>query len=166
MKNILVISPENGESNTISGVLKDVVPGSRVTFAQSGIEGLENAKAGSWEMVLLGFGVEGMDRYEVCKMIKSDHTTKNIPVLMMTDAASDTKSYVLGLDAGADGFFQKPIDKSELTAQVNMVMRVNRLEREKAKLKQQLRQAQKMEAIGTLAGGIAHEFNNILFPII
>jgi DNA-binding response OmpR family regulator len=166
MKNILVISPENGASNTISGVLKDVVPGSRVTFAQSGIEGLENAKAGSWEMVLLDFGVEGMDRYEVCKMIKSDHTTKNIPVLMMTDAATDTKSYVLGLEAGADGFFQKPIDKSELTAQVNMVLRVNRLEREKAKLKRQLRQAQKMEAIGTLAGGIAHEFNNILFPII
>ncbi len=57
-------------------------------------------------------------------------------------------------------------DKECIIAVVRDVSMRKQAEEEKAKLEFQLRQAQKMEAIGTLAGGIAHDFNNILSPII
>jgi signal transduction histidine kinase len=166
MKKILVISNNNDDLNTISAFLEDLIPDCLVIPAQSGIEGIENTKAEFPEMVLLDLEIEGTDRHEVCRTLKSEENTKHIPILLITDIQADPKGYVKGLEAGATGFLGKPIDKAELAVQVDMVLRINALEKEKTELKKQLQQAQKMESIGTLAGGIAHEFNNILFPII
>ncbi len=166
IKTILVIDDKTEDLNNIKTLLKDVIPDCRVIAVRSGSEGIERAKTESPVAILLGICAPEMERHSVCKRLKSDENTQQIPVMMMMEAQSNSNSYVKGLEAGADVFLNKPINRADLNAQIRMVLRVDALEKEKTQLKKQRQQAQKMEAIGTLAGGIAHEFNNILFPII
>jgi len=70
----------------------------------------------------------GMDGFEVCKILKSDEATKHIPIIMLTAVRRETESLVKGLELGADAFFTKPIDKSELTAQVRAMLRIKKAE--------------------------------------
>ncbi|MBW1913023.1 MAG: PAS domain S-box protein, partial [Deltaproteobacteria bacterium] len=53
-----------------------------------------------------------------------------------------------------------------LVAVVKDITLIKKAEQEKAKLRAQLQHAQRMESIGTLAGGLAHNFNNLLMSII
>lgn len=166
MTKILVISNKEEDLTTISALLNDLVSNCLVITAQSGLEGIEKAKTEPPSTILLDIEMPEVDGYDICNRLKSDEKTKHIPIIMITEVKSDSISRVKGLEAGADTFLNKPFDEVELTAQINMALRIDKTEKEKILINDALQKARKMEAIGTLAGGIAHEFNNILFPII
>ena len=166
MTNILLISNKEDDLIFISGLLNRFVSDCPVITAQSGRQGLEKAKNESPGVILLEREVPEIDGYEVCNRLKSDENTIHIPIIMITEVKSDSISREQRIDAGVDGFLKKPFDEVELTALINMALRIHDSEKETVKLKNQLQKARKMQAMGTLAGGIAHEFNNMLFPII
>ena len=166
MTKILVISNKEEDLTTISALLNDLVSNCLVITAQSGLKGIEKAKTEPPSTILIDIEMPEVDGYEVCNRLKSDEKTKHIPIIMITDVKSDSISRVKGLEAGADTFLNKPFDEVELTAQINMALRIDKTEKEKILLNDTLKKARKMEVIGTLVGGIVHEFNNILFPII
>ena len=128
MKKILIIDDKKNNLTTIESVIKNHIPDCKVLSALTGPGGLKIAKEELPNTILLDIIMPEMDGYEVCKRLKKDNLTKHIPVLMLTAIATDKESRIKGLNGGADAFFSTPIDPAELSAQVNVMLRINECE--------------------------------------
>ena len=124
MPKILAIDDKYDNLITISELLQSLIPDCVVTTAQSGSEGIEKAKVEFPDIIILDIKMPVMDGYEVCKRLKSDEHITYIPIIMLTAARTDTASKIKGLDTGADVFLSKPIDTTELVAQVKVMLRI------------------------------------------
>ncbi len=115
------------------------------------------------DLVLLDVMMPGMDGFEVCRKIRAELRTKEVPIVMVT-ALGDQASRLTGFEAGADGYVTKPFDLAELRSRVRAITRLNRYRR-LMEADEQLLQTQRVENIGMLAAGIAHDFNNAIAPL-
>ncbi len=100
--------------------------GHAVSYAQNGGEALEMLSGEKPDLVLLDVVMPGMDGYEVCKRIKADEKTHDIPVIMLT-SKDETEDKIKGLNLGAVDYVTKPFDAGELVARVNTQLRVKEL---------------------------------------
>ncbi len=90
--------------------------------AATGEEGLEKAFAEVPDLVLLDLMLPGLDGFEVCKRLKGDKTTENIPIIMLTAKGEDV-DVVCGLELGADDYITKPMHPRVLIARIRAVLR-------------------------------------------
>jgi CheY-like chemotaxis protein len=104
--------------------LRDILEsrGYQVHAARNGPEGLEKARQKRPDLILLDVMMPQMDGYEVCRRLKEDSSTAQIPVLMLT-AKGQVKEKVKGLNIGADDYLPKPCDKEELEARIEALLR-------------------------------------------
>lgn len=75
------------------------------------------------DLVLLDVMMPGMDGYEVAAAIKGNEATKSIPIIMLT-ALDDRDARMRGLNAGAEDFLSKPVDRAELLVRVRNLLRL------------------------------------------
>ncbi len=124
MPKILAIDDKQDNLITLSAIFKTFLPECDLIIAQSGSEGIEKAKTVLPDTILLDIKMPKMDGYEVCRSLKEDEKTKNIPVILISAIRTDSKDLVKGLEAGADAYLAKPIDECVLIAQVNTALRL------------------------------------------
>lgn len=87
------------------------------------------------DLVLLDVMMPKMDGYEVCRAIRKNPSTSMIPIVMVT-ALDDRKARLKGVEAGADDFLTKPLDRVALQARVRTTLRLNRYRRQLEQRKQ------------------------------
>lgn len=98
-----------------------------VTGEYEGEPGIERALADQPDLILLDIGLPNVDGFEVCRRLKENPITRNIPIIFLTGTA-DRDSKVRGLDLGAVDYVTKPFDEVELRARVRAALRTKRLQ--------------------------------------
>lgn len=96
--------------------------------ASDGATALKIAAQTPPDLVLLDVMMPGMDGFEVCRRLRADSELAEIPVVLVT-ALDDHSSRLAGIEAGADDFVTKPINRAELRARVRTITRLNRYRR-------------------------------------
>ncbi|MCR4289869.1 MAG: response regulator [Candidatus Scalindua sp.] len=96
-----------------------------VVEAYDGEEALEKAKTEKPDLILLDVMMPKLTGYEVCKKLRADEKTGNLPIVLIT-SLHEIDDRIMGIAAGADDFISKPFNKAELLARVKALLRTKK----------------------------------------
>jgi signal transduction histidine kinase len=169
--NILVVDDTPDNLRLLSAMLTG--QGYEVRKALNGKMALTACQMLLPDVILLDINMPGMDGYEVCKQLKSENSTSQIPVIFIS-ALDDVLDKVKAFDVGGVDYITKPFHGAEVVLrienQINLRLLQSKLHEKnlllqkafdelKAAQVQQI-QNEKMFALGQLVAGVAHEINN------
>jgi len=119
-ENILVVEDEDDIRELLRYNLAK--EGYKVTGSASGEEALKAVRVAMPDLVLLDLMLPGLDGLEVCRSLKQDPQTRNLPIVMLT-AKGEEADIVAGLELGADDYVTKPFSVRVLLARLRAVLR-------------------------------------------
>ncbi len=167
-KTILIVDDEEVITSCIQEFLS--VFEYEFIVANTGQQALDVLSSQSVDLVLLDIMMPELDGFEVCKSIKGNPETKNIPVLMIT-ALKEVKDRIMSMKAGADDFLPKPFDMTELQIRVKSLLRIksyhDEVTRSRDVLQEKNAELEQLEEFKKdLLNMIVHDLKGPLTPIV
>lgn len=170
MTKVLVVGDTPDMVRLIKKMVED--QGHTVFVAGDGPQALQVASDEHPDVVLLDIMMPQMDGIEVLRRLKEDADLQAIPVILVT-AKAKRDDVIAGLDEGAHDYVIKPFKREILAARVRSAVRIKQHHdallqlnqqlqweiSERERMQHELAHAKKLESIGHLAAGIAHEIN-------
>ena len=139
------------DSPTNLGVLFDFLTdaGFKVLMAQNGESAIHQAKNTCPDVILLDIIMPGMNGFEICRRLKANEVTQDIPVIFMT-ALSQTSVVVKGFQLGAVDYITKPTQQEIVLARVTTHLTIQKLrdslQEQNEQLQQEIKQRQQAES--------------------
>jgi CheY-like chemotaxis protein len=129
VRNSTVLIADDTEQNVelLQAYLDEL--GCRVVTALDGQETLDRVAEARPDLILLDIMMPKVSGFEVCRKLKADPATRNIPICMVT-ALNEEADIERAVEAGTDDFLSKPINKWELLTRVRSLLRVRHLQNE------------------------------------
>ncbi len=138
MAKILAIDDNNDNLIILKAIIGDALPDSSLLLAQDGLLGIELAIANDPDLILLDIYMPEMDGFEVCRRLKQDERVSDIPVVFLTADKGEKRNRISALEAGGEAFLSKPIDETELVAQIRAMLKIKAASNHKRDEKDQL----------------------------
>lgn len=178
---ILIVDDEPRNQRIISEILEE--DRFELKYANDGEQALKILEVCVPDIILLDIMMPGIDGYAVCKTIRSASKFALTKIILISGKAM-IEEKLKGYESGADEYLTKPFVPEELTAKINVFLRLNNMERELINLNSsldkevqerterllaaeaQMAHSAKLAALGEMAGGLAHEINTPLAVIL
>lgn len=151
MAKILIVEDSAVAQAQLADILSDIY---ELAFCDDGSPGIDAALAGQPDLILLDVHLPSMNGYDVCKILKTDDSTREIPVIFIT-AMDAEKEKVKGFEAGAVDYIVKPFYPQELIARIKSHLAAQDLRRQSVEL-------EKLKLLKEMAVALSHEINNPL----
>ena len=124
---ILVVDDNLQNLELLQAYLEDLR--CKVIWAEDGVQAMRAVAEHGPDLILLDIMMPKMSGFEVCRRLKEDETTCDIPVVMIT-ALNELGDIERAVAAGTDDFLSKPINKLELLIRIKSLLRISHLKGE------------------------------------
>jgi two-component system phosphate regulon response regulator PhoB len=120
-KTILIVEDEKDVVDLLALNLRKA-GGFVISTASDGVAGLDTARREKPDFIILDLMLPKMPGLEVCKILKSDPASRQIPILMLTAKAEEIDR-IVGLEFGADDYVTKPFSPREVILRIRAILR-------------------------------------------